>query len=278
MTASVPSVPASHLPGENLDTAKMPGHWLLARLGKRVLRPGGVELTKVMLEHLAIAPPDHVVELAPGLGATTRLALAGGPQRYTAVERDEDAAAVVTGVLSGPGREVRVGTAIDTGLAAETASVVFGEAFLTMQSDDHKRQMVAEAYRVLRPGGRYGLHELCITPDDAEARILDEIRGDLSRSIHVGARPLTVAAWRSILEDAGFEVIHQSTNPMALLEPRRVVADEGLVNALKILGRVLRDSQARARVRGMRAIFRRHADHLAAVTLVARKPDAIPRG
>ena len=31
---------------EELDTTKMPGHWLLARLGKRVLRPGGRELTR----------------------------------------------------------------------------------------------------------------------------------------------------------------------------------------------------------------------------------------
>ena len=33
-------------PGEGLKTEKMPGHWVLARLGKRVLRPGGMELTK----------------------------------------------------------------------------------------------------------------------------------------------------------------------------------------------------------------------------------------
>ena len=30
------------LPGVALAAEKMPGHWLLARLGKRVLRPGGV--------------------------------------------------------------------------------------------------------------------------------------------------------------------------------------------------------------------------------------------
>ena len=32
---------------------KMPGHWLLASLGKRVLRPGGLELTCRLLEELA---------------------------------------------------------------------------------------------------------------------------------------------------------------------------------------------------------------------------------
>ena len=36
---------------------KMPGHWLLARLGKRVLRPGGLELTQRLLERFGLALP-----------------------------------------------------------------------------------------------------------------------------------------------------------------------------------------------------------------------------
>lgn len=44
--------------GEELDTTKMPGHWLLARLGKRVLRPGGHELTRQMLNGLSIKSSD----------------------------------------------------------------------------------------------------------------------------------------------------------------------------------------------------------------------------
>ena len=38
--------------GNGLKTKKMPGHWVLARLGKRVLRPGGMELTRRMLDVL----------------------------------------------------------------------------------------------------------------------------------------------------------------------------------------------------------------------------------
>ena len=44
------------LPGSKLDVSRMPGHWLLARLGKRVLRPGGSELTRALLDGLAIGP------------------------------------------------------------------------------------------------------------------------------------------------------------------------------------------------------------------------------
>src|ERR1700731_4041582 len=83
------------MPGEELKAEKMPGHWLLARLGKRVLRPGGRQLTNRMIEALNIRPSDEVIEFAPGLGATARLTLKRKPTSYTAVERDKDAAAVV---------------------------------------------------------------------------------------------------------------------------------------------------------------------------------------
>ena len=70
---------ASCLPGDNLDAAKMPGHWLLLRLGKRVLRPAGLELTRRMVDDLNIQPSDDVVEFGPGLGVIARFALARNP-------------------------------------------------------------------------------------------------------------------------------------------------------------------------------------------------------
>jgi hypothetical protein len=57
--------PLSSTQASPLDSAhKLPGHWLLAKLGKRVLRPGGLELTRGMLERLNIQPRDAVVEFA----------------------------------------------------------------------------------------------------------------------------------------------------------------------------------------------------------------------
>src|SRR5688572_30301444 len=84
------------LPGDGLDAARMPGHWLLARLGKRVLRPGGVELTRWMLDALDVDPRDRVVELAAGLGATARLTLTRHPAAYTAVDRNPAAVAALS--------------------------------------------------------------------------------------------------------------------------------------------------------------------------------------
>ena len=38
------------VPMAGRSDADLPGHWLLARLGKRVLRPGGLELTSRVLD------------------------------------------------------------------------------------------------------------------------------------------------------------------------------------------------------------------------------------
>jgi SAM-dependent methyltransferase len=260
------------MPGAGLEPDTMPGHWMLAQKGKRVLRPGGRELTDAVLGGVGITTTDDVVELAPGLGATAQLILERSPASYTGVERDDAAAAAVRGLLRDGRDRCLEATAQATGLGDASADVVVGEAFLTMQSQANKQAIVNEAFRLLRPGGRYGLHELCLRPDGLDESVQDEVRGDLSRSIHVGARPLTVADWRSLIEQAGFDVTHETTVGMRLLEPRRLVADEGFARALRIAFNVLRDPAARRRVRAMRSTFRRHRDHLGAIGLVATKP------
>src|SRR5687767_11646866 len=117
------SVMSAEQPGGALKTGKMPGHWVLARLGKRVLRPGGMDLTRRMLASLHIGGADDVVEFAPGMGVTARLTLALSPASYTAVERDEAAARVVKGYLGGERQHCVVGSAAETGLPAASATV-----------------------------------------------------------------------------------------------------------------------------------------------------------
>ena len=257
--------------GEQLDTTKMPGHWLLARLGKRVLRPGGRELTRQMLNGLCIKSSDEVVEFAPGLGFTAQLTLNQKPASYTAVERDEAAANTVRQYLTGSNQTCLIGRAEDTGLPDATATVVYSEAMLTMQTPGKKQQIVQEAFRLIKPGGRYGIHELCLVPDDLDEDTKQEIQKALTDAIHVGARPLTVTEWRTLLEAEGFIVHTQVTAPMHLLEPKRLIQDEGFSGALRFVRNVLRDSKARRRVKTMRQVFQTYEANLAAIMLVGIK-------
>jgi SAM-dependent methyltransferase len=265
------------MPGETLKAEKMPGHWLLARLGKRVLRPGGRQLTNRMIEALNIRPSDAVIEFAPGLGETARLTLAKKPASYTAVERDKDAAALVQKLLHGPERRCVVGLAENAGLPDASATVVYGEAMLSMQPPQQKARIVREAYRLLKPGGRYGIHELCLIPNDLAECTKLEIQNDLSTVIHHGTRPLTIAEWHGLLEAEGFSIQTQAQAPMHLLEPGRIIQDEGMFGALRFAINLLCNREARRRVLGMRRVFRRNRDNLAAVMFVALKKEAIPK-
>jgi SAM-dependent methyltransferase len=254
-----------------LETARMPGHWLLARLGKCVLRPGGIELTRRMIAALSISRDDEVVEFAPGLGLTAKTVLELSPRSYTAVEQDAAAAEKMRRWLP-QGAKCLKGTAEHTGLPSACATAVYGEAMLSMQTPEQKRRIVQEAWRLLRPGGRYAIHELCAVPDDLPASVLREMERCMSLNIHVGVRLLTAPAWRALLGECGFATGFEAHAPMHLLEPRRVLRDEGFRRTLRIVLNVLRDGKARSRVLEMRRLFRRYGDHLSAIAIVARKP------
>jgi SAM-dependent methyltransferase len=206
------------------------------------------------------------------MGRTATEILAHQPRSYTGVERDADAAAGVRRIVGEAGRQVRVADAADTGLPHGSADVVIGEAMLSMQSDTAKHAIVAEAARVLRPGGRYAIHELALTPNAIAEEVKSDIRQSLASALKVNARPLTVAEWMALLARHELVVDAVTTAPMALLEPRRLVADEGVLGALRFAKNLLTHRDARRRVRAMRRTFRTHSKQLAAVGIVAHKP------
>lgn len=270
------------LPQSDRDPAHLQGHWLLARIGKRVLRPGGRKLTERMLAHTEIEGTD-VVEFAPGLGLTTRAILNQKPKSYRGVDRDPQVVDIITRLTaeqSGQSGQRPIPAscvlrdAADTGLDTDSADVVIGEAMLTMQSDRGKRAILDEAFRLLRAGGTYSIHELGLQPDDLDDSVKDEIRKALARSIKVNARPLTEAEWRELLESAGFEVLWSGREPMALLDMRRNIADEGIGGVLRIMRNVLGNKDIRARVLGMKSTFDKYRDELTGIAFVVRKPKA----
>jgi ubiquinone/menaquinone biosynthesis C-methylase UbiE len=108
---------------------------------------------------------------------------------------------------------------VDTGLPDASADVVLGEAMLTMQSDKAKQDIVAEAARLLRPGGRYAIHELALTPDDLSDDVKTDIRQALAKSIKVNARTLTVAEWKQMLADHGLTVDRVETAQWPCCDP-----------------------------------------------------------
>lgn len=259
-----PVLPMPERPIEDL-----PGHWLLARLGKRVLRPGGRKMTEQLITAAHTAGAD-VVELAPGLGKTAKLIIDTAPASYRGVDEDPEAVSMTNAAIGTAG-EATHASADDTELPDTSADVVFGEAMLTMQGAKGKDAIVSEAHRVLRDGGRYAIHELCLDPDTLGDDAKTEIRQALARSIKVNARPLTTGEWTDLLTAHGFTIDSIQHAGMELLKPRRNLADEGLMGVVTIVKNLILNPGARKRVLGMRAVFNRYNKNLAAVAIVATK-------
>ncbi len=255
---------------QTTDIQKAQGHWILAKMGKKVLRPGGKELTQKLIDGLNINSNSEVVEFAPGLGYTASLVAEKKPKSYTGVELDENAAHLLQKKLNAANQKIVIGNAADSGLIEKSADIVYGEAMLTMQADHRKSEIIKEAYRVLKPGGLYGIHELSLansTDENSKA----EIQRELALSIKVNARPLTENEWTALLENEGFTVKKVESNSMSLLEPKRMIDDEGLLRTIKIGMNILTHPDARKRILNMRRIFHKYHSQLGAIAIVAEK-------
>src|SRR5699024_12202261 len=136
MMAGEPASPP--FPMSDRPAASVPGHWLLARLGKKVLRPGGLRMTKALLAEAGVRA-QRVVEFAPGMGGTASVVLAHDPAAYTGVDGDPDAVKAIQRLVSVRGRAVAA-RAEACGLPDESADVALSEGVLTIQSAEDNAQ------------------------------------------------------------------------------------------------------------------------------------------
>ena len=256
------------------EAGRMQGHWLLAKLGKRILRPGGRALTAKLLEQAKPAGDDDIVELGPGVGATAEVLLRANPRSYRGVDPNPEGRDAVKNILKKhPRADYVVADARDTGLDDASADLVVGEAMLTIQDDAGKNAIVAEAARLLRPGGRYAIHEMAWLPDHTDEE-RETARKELSRVIKVGARPLTLEGWTELLAAHGLEAEWHDRAPLHLLEPRRIVSDEGLWGALRFWNNARRLPGASDRLKAMRQGFQLQGKLMGGIVILARKPGA----
>jgi len=258
------------LPQDGVPAEKMQGHWVMTRLGKKVLRPGGMVLTRRMMQDLQIQSSDSVIEFAPGMGATARLTLRKNPKKYTAVDYESAIVKRIKTLLNGTSYTCIQGLAQKSGLPSGSATKVYSEAILTMQTDSKKKEIVKEAYRLLGSGGLYGIHEVGII-DTSNKSEIKEIQSDLTHSIKVDARPLLNGKWRELIENEGFEIVSEHRVPFHLLNVQQIFVDEGFFGALKFFWNMIRLPRERNALLSMKRVFKKFDNQICAIALVARK-------
>lgn len=267
-TATAPSATATETPG----IAVTAGWPVARRLGLGAVRPGGVAMTRRLLEGVHLSEGDRVVDLLPGNGATGRLAAETNLRAWTGVCVDAAAATALGRRMQGYGRSSVVGAPDRTGLPDGEATVVMAEGLLTGLSDPSKRAVLEEALRIVRPGGRIGFHELVVLPGAWDAPGAAEIREAIGRPRAGGLRVLDEAGWRRLIQEAGLSVAGTSLGPVAVPDLPTLFRTEGPREAGRVLRRFLQPGRASTRAKAALYALDSHGDRLASIALVARRP------
>ncbi|PSO54220.1 MAG: SAM-dependent methyltransferase [Cyanobacteria bacterium QH_9_48_43] len=255
----------------NLNLKTAPGHEVLAKAGKTVLRPGGLEATRQLLDWADFQPGETVLELAASFGKSAIGLARRYGVRVVGIERNPDSVRIARENIRQAGLEgqveVREGNILNLADISETFDYVFAEAILTMQSASGKAKILEGIQKVLKPQGKFLSHEMLGLGD---GKMRDHA---LSEVIRVNAQPLSSAEWQQACEKAGLTIKQSKTGEVGLLTPKRVIEDEGLLPALKIAWNVLTQAEIRQRVLRMKDTFTQYQYQLGYIALCASKEE-----
>ena len=159
---------------------------------------------------------------------------------------------------------LKQGDATNLSYPDNSFDVVINEAMLTMLSDQQKASAVKEYARVLKSGGVLLTHDVLLLKED------DELVHELSRTINVNVKPLTLAGWKNLFESAGF-CPETKNGKMTLMNPAGLIADEGADGALRVIRNGLKPENTKM-FTSMFTFFNDHADDLNYIAVVSRKP------
>jgi 2-polyprenyl-3-methyl-5-hydroxy-6-metoxy-1,4-benzoquinol methylase len=122
-------------------------------------------------------------------------------------------------------------------LADNSVDVIISNCVINLSAD--KDRVIAEAFRVLKPGGRFAVSDVVVRDDDLPA----EVRRSMELWVGCVAGALEEAAYRSKLSSAGFEAI--SVDPTRIYraaDAKRFLHEAGLsddTTLLQIDGRIM---------------------------------------
>ncbi|QFG03003.1 class I SAM-dependent methyltransferase [Tepidiforma bonchosmolovskayae] len=164
---------------------------------------GGLRATRELARLAGVGPGDRVLDLGCGLGGPARVLAAEFGCEVTGVDLSPEfvrSAAVLTEACGlGERAAFRVADATALPFADASFDVVFTQHVVMNIAD--RRAFWSEAYRVLRPAGRFAFFDVIRGPNPAEPAYPLPWARDPSISFLLDA-----AATRALLEEVGFDI------------------------------------------------------------------------
>lgn len=243
------------------------GHQVMAAAGKKILRPGGKVATEQLFQWADFKPGETVLELASSFGYSAISLAKRYGVRVIGVEKNPESVARARANVQAVGLEDQIqiveGDIFHLDQISEQFDYVLAEAILTMQSIQGKKKVLQGIYDRLKSGGKFLSHELLA--NDRE----EEIHRALAAVIRANSTPLSEMNWISMYDAAGLQVLQHQTGAMGLLNPARIIQDEGVFDAIKFFWNVLTQPNVRDRLRAIRRTFKQYEYELGYIVLCA---------
>jgi len=239
-------------------------------VGLTVIHPGGFEATHKLLESSHMDQGSKVLDIGCGKGTTSVLLAQEYGCNVVGLDQSEDLLHQATALAKRKGLEnkvsFRVGDALNLPFADGEFDRAFGQAVLILVGD--KKKAIQEALRVTKPGGYIGWLELS-WKKPVTKEFLDGVSNVICAYCMLGVE--TFENWKKFLDEAGVKELQTLAYSQEFRGMRGMLADEGLVNAARIMFRYLTNGRIRRRMKTMDKFFKEYDDYFGYGIYVGRK-------
>ena len=229
-------------------------------IGIKVLHPGGYKSTKELCSMCDLNENSYVLDLACGAGTTAFFISDRYGCRIVGIDISEDLIAIANKDLGKRGDKgnirFEVADALEIPFPDKTFDAVISQAFFILI--DEKEKALEEISRVLKPGGYFGSLELSwfkAPPKRAYEELVNKTCNDFI------PRVVTFDEWDSFFRSKSLTRVATREYPMDS-GMFQMLESEGVANSLRIMAKMLGNSQARTRMMTVQKTFHKYSDYL----------------
>ncbi len=245
------------------------GHEFLARIGKKILRPGGKKGTRFLLKNCMIDNNTKILDVACNRGETLIYLHKKYQCELVGLDNNELFLDLAKENLAKKGLldEIKLvlADAQKIPYPDNYFDIIINQAMLTMIFPDILDNIIKEYYRVLKPGGLLLTHDLAVKDEEGL-----ELISPLRTLVKVPASPKTFSNWSKEFNKNGFKLKNHKFGKMTLINPIGLLYDEGF-NMFRILKNGLK-KENKERFTQMYKFFNSNRNQLRYLCLVNQKP------